>query len=60
MPECTIVPARVGGVDLSSGSGFFGKGIFVPARVGGVDLSPSRILARMTLTVSPPVWAGWI
>ena len=38
-----IVPARVGGVDLSlSGGRFLPWVCVVPARVGGVDLSESR------------------
>ena len=37
-----IVPARVGGVDLSDDDGNLSDVIIVPARVGGVDLSYSH------------------
>ena len=47
------VPARVGGVDLSSHQSSIIRNGVVPARVGGVDLSWS-------VTYTSRVWAGWI
>ena len=53
------VPARVGGVDLSTVIDSDGEARNVPARVGGVDLSDVR-RREGDHAQSPPVWAGWI
>ena len=46
--QAVIVPARVGGVDLSGSARFRSRVIMVPARVGGVDLSYVPELASVT------------
>ena len=55
-----LVPARVGGVDLSNASDSAMFLANVPARVGGVDLSSTTAGQRSRSRRSPPVWAGWI